>query len=81
MSDESFWVERAQSAEAKLSSLKQASEQALERIKNFKANFGVKERANGEIDIDFPKFVERLGEASAIELRRIIDERYRSGGG
>ncbi len=76
MSDESLWIERAQSAEAKLSTLKQASDQALERIKNFKLNFGVIERGNGEIDIDFNKLVERLGPESCLELRRIIDERY-----
>ena len=77
MSDESVWIERAQSAEARLSSLKQATEQAIERIKTFKANFGVKERANGEIDIDFAKLVQNLGRENAMELRRIIDERYK----
>ena len=77
MSDESVWIERAQSAEARLSSLKQATEQAIERIKIFKANFGVKERANGEIDIDFAKLVKNLGRENAMELRRIIDERYK----
>ena len=77
MSDESVWIERAQSAEARLSSLKQATEQAIERVKTFKANFGVKERANGEIDIDFAKLVQNLGRENAMELRRIIDERYK----
>ena len=77
MADESVWIERAQSAEARLSSLKQATEQAIERVKTFKANFGVKERANGEIDIDFAKLVQNLGRENAMELRRIIDERYK----
>jgi hypothetical protein len=77
MSDESVWIDRAQSAEAKLKSLQQAYEPALERVKAFKANFGVKERANGEIDIDFVKLVQNLGRENAMELRRIIDEYYK----
>ena len=77
MSDESVWIDRAQSAEAKLKSLQQAYEPALERVKAFKANFGVKERANGEIDIDFVKLVKNLGRENAMELRRIIDEYYK----
>lgn len=73
---DSHWIERAQSAEARLKTLQQAYEPALEKTRNFKANFGVKERSNGEIDIDFEKFVKKLGREAALELRRIIDEQY-----
>lgn len=73
---EAMWIERAQSAEAKLKTLKEAVEPALERIKVFKANFGIKERENGEIRIDFEKFVDRLGLEQALTLRKLIDERY-----
>ena len=76
MSEESVWIERAQSAEAKLSTIKQAYEPALERVKQFKANFGIKERGNGELVIDYDKFVDRLGMEGALELRKIIDEKY-----
>ena len=76
MSEESVWIEKAQSAEAKLATLKQAYEPALERVKQFKANFGVKERDNGELVINYEKFVERLGMEGALELRKIIDEKY-----
>lgn len=74
MSD--HWIDRAQSAEAKLKTLREAYEPALERVRNFKANFGIRERDNGEIVIDYDKFVTNLGESSAHELRRIIDEVY-----
>lgn len=80
MSDESIWIERAQSAEAKLKTLKDAYEPAIERVKNFKANFGIKERDNGEIVIDFEKFVDRLGLEQALTLRKLIDERYKVSG-
>ena len=74
MSD--MWIERAQSAEAKLNTLRQAQGAAIDRVKDFKANFGIRECDNGEIVIDFSKFVERLGAESSAELRKIIDEKY-----
>ena len=49
-------------------------------MKTFKANFGIKERADGEIVIDFDKFADRLGVEAALELRRVIDERYHVSG-
>lgn len=73
---ESFWVERAQAAEAQLKTLREAQGAAIERIKEFKANFGIRERGNGEIVIDFPKFVERLGAENAAELRKVMNEKY-----
>ena len=76
---ESFWVERAQSAEAQLKTMREAQGAAIERIKDFKANFGIRERDNGEIVIDFPKFVERLGPENSGELRKVIDEKYQNG--
>ena len=74
-----FWIERAQTAEAQLKTLREAQGKAIDRIKDFKANFGIRERDNGEIVIDFQKFTERLGIDSASELRKIIDEKYPSG--
>ena len=76
MADESFWIDRAQSAEAKLKTLEEAYKPALERVKDFKTNFGIRERDNGEIVIDFKKFAERLGAGPALELRKVIDETY-----
>lgn len=73
---EDMWRERAESAEARIATMKSNFEPAMERVKNFKMNFGVRERDNGEIDIDFEKMVEHLGEAGAMELRAVIDEKY-----
>lgn len=80
MSDESIWIEKAQSAEARIKTLEDAYRPALERVKEFKTNFGIRERSNGEIEIDFVKFVERLGVTSALELRKVIDETYHVSG-
>ena len=74
--DERYWIEQAQSCQAQLATLRDAYGPALERIKQFKANFGVTERSDGRIDIDFDKFAERIGIEGALELRRIIDEKY-----
>ncbi len=79
--NESDWIERAQTAEAKLITLKENYAPAIERVKEFKANFGVRERGNGEIVIDYEKFVERLGLEGALELRKVIDELYNVTGG
>lgn len=73
---EQMWIERAQTAEAQLASLKNSFEPALERVQMFKKNFGVRERSNGEIDIDFDILVDRIGPEGALELRAIIDEKY-----
>jgi hypothetical protein len=73
---EDIWMDRAQTAEAQLKTLREAQGAAIERIKDFKANLGIKERGNGEIVIDFPKFVERLGQEGSAALRKIIDEKY-----
>lgn len=73
--EDSYWVERAQSAEAKLKTIEDAYRPALERVKEFKTNFGVREKSDGEIDIDFEKFVDRLG-AAALDLRDVINEKY-----
>lgn len=80
MSDELFWMERAQSAEAKLTTMKESHEKAVEKVREFKTNFGVKERSDGSIDIDFDKFTQALGIEPAFELRAIIDETYQISG-
>ena len=73
---EDMWRERAQSAEGLLVTMKESLALTVERVRGFKGNFGIKERQDGEIVIDYDKFVERLGLKGALELRAIIDERY-----
>ncbi len=73
-------LHRAQTAEAQLQTVKDQYAPAIDRIQEFKKNFGVKERSNGQIDIDFDKFVERLGIEGWLELRTIGDERWRVSG-
>jgi len=74
--DESHWISRAQAAEAQLKTLKAAQEPVLERIRNFKANFGLRERSDGAIVINYEHFVQALGAAAALELRAEIDKHY-----
>jgi len=76
-----YWVDRAQSAEAKLATMKENLEPVLDKVKRFKANFGIRESSDGTIDIDFDKFVERLGPEACLDLRRVIDEKYNISGG
>ena len=80
MSDESMWIERAQSAEARLHTATQVSAAALTRIKEFKTNFGIREKQDGSIEIDYGKFVARLGAGGWLELRAIGDEHWQVSG-
>jgi hypothetical protein len=72
-----FWQDRAQTAEAVNITLKEASAAALGRIKEFKANFGIREKQGGIIEIDFDKFVTNIGAASALELKKVIEDTYK----
>ncbi len=74
------WIERAQSAETKLVAMKESMGAALERVKEFKKNFGIRERQDGSLEIDFDKFATNLGVESCIELRRVIDDIYKISG-
>jgi hypothetical protein len=76
MSDESMWIERAQSCEASLKAYKHANAAAVERVKAFKTAFGLRETSDGSIVINFDKFVLALGEAQANELRDVIEKTY-----
>lgn len=70
------WIERAQSAEAQLQTMRQSKDAALNRIRDFKTNFGLRELDTGQIVIEYDKFVASLGKDNALELRVIIDEQY-----
>lgn len=76
MADESYWVERAQSAEAKLQTVQEAAERMKERVRSVKDTLGARERSDGSFDIDFDKLVANLGVDNVLEIRRIIDEQY-----
>jgi len=78
--DAQFWIEKLKDVETRFETYRQANGAAVDRVKRFKANFGVKEASNGEISIDFVKLSEGLGLESAMELRQVIDETYRVSG-
>lgn len=74
MADEKYWIDKAQSLEAQNKTLRDQYAPAIERVKAFKANFGVKEKADGSIVVDYEKFARNLGPEGWLELRRIGDE-------
>ena len=78
MSDQ--WMERAQTAEALLITQKETLGAAIERVKDFKKNFGIREKQDGSIEIDFDKFAKNLGVDSCLELRKVIDDIYQLSG-
>ena len=74
MDSDNVLLSRAQSAEAKYNTLKENVEPLKVRVQQFKDNFGIREKADGSIDIDFEKMVARLGPVACLELRAVIDE-------
>jgi hypothetical protein len=75
--DDNTALSQRDDALAKLATLRQAYEPALERVQEFKKNFGVRERSDGSIVVDYEKFAEAIGVDGALELRAIIDEKYK----
>ena len=80
MSDESMWIERAQSAEASLTTCRGQIDRVKEKLRGMMELLGGRERADGTIDIDFGKLVANLSLEHALELRAAIDERHRISG-
>jgi hypothetical protein len=77
---ESYWIERAQSAEAALSTCRDNQDRVKEKLRGMMETLGAKERGNGTIDIDFVALVGRLSLEHALELRAAIDEAHRISG-
>lgn len=76
MSDDSIWIERAQSAEAKLKALQAQVDPLRERVRDVMAALCAREQRDGSFSIDYTAFVTKLGPDSAGDLRTIIDEKY-----
>jgi len=77
---EQDWIERAQTAEALLLTQKESMGAAIERVKEFKKTAGIREKQDGSLEIDFDKFVTKLGAESCLELRKVIDDVYKVSG-
>lgn len=77
---EDFWIERAQSAEAKLGTCQDQIERLKEKYRNIVDTFAAKERSDGTIDIDFAKLAGLLSLEHALELRSALDETHRISG-
>jgi RNA binding exosome subunit len=74
--DESHWITRAQDAESKLNTLQQQVERIKEDARSILETFSARKKGNGSFDINFEKFVSNIGQESAMEIRKIIDETY-----
>ena len=76
MSEDSFLVERAQTAEAKLNTLQQTVDRIREDARTVLETFAARKQGDGSFNIDYEKFIENIGPEGAAELRQIIDEQY-----
>ena len=76
MSDDP-WIERAQSAEARLVTCQQNIERVKEKYRGLLETLAAKERSDGTVVIDFEALAERLSLEHALELRAAIDAKHR----
>jgi hypothetical protein len=75
MSD-SYYLERAQSAEAKYATLQNSVERIKQDARDVLECFSARKKSDGTFDIDYEKFIERLGRDACLELKKVIDEQY-----
>lgn len=73
---EDEWRERAQSCEAKLTTLKGNVERVQEDARTILETFCARKKSDGSFDIDWEKFVERIGDEQALILADIIKEKH-----
>lgn len=73
---EDVWRERAETAEAQITTAKEATENVRAKMRSFSETFGIKGTMSGDLRINFDKLVEVIGVEQALELRKIIDEKY-----
>lgn len=78
--NDSHWIERAQSAEAKNASYQEVIDKLKDKIRGLKETFGARELSDGQLDINYEKLVGQLDIKSALELRTTIDNMHRISG-
>lgn len=80
MADEGTWIDRAQTAEAKVTTITAQVERLKSEVRAIHEAFGSRKKSDGSYEIDYEAFVARLGVDGALEIRRIIDETYSMSG-
>lgn len=76
MADESYWVDQAQTWQAKYTTLESQLAPLKEKARVIKEALCAQEKSDGSFDIDFEALVTRLGAEGALELRNTIDSVY-----
>ena len=77
---EDFWIERAQTAEAKLSTMQGNVDTLKAKCRYVKDMLCARETTEGAMDIDFDALVQKLPVDQALELRAAIDQHHRISG-
>lgn len=72
--------ERAESAEARNSTLREQNDHLKEKVRQVQETLCARERGDGSFVIDYQAFIERLGVEQALVLRGYIDATYNVSG-
>ena len=76
---ESHFRERAETAEAALSTARSANKPLKEEVQKIKETFGIRKRGD-RYQINYDTLVKAIGFEGALELRKIIDAAYNVSG-
>jgi hypothetical protein len=60
--------------------MQQGLDRLKEKLRGLLETFGARELSGGRIDIDYDKFLDRLGVEAWLELRRTGDDKFRVSG-
>ena len=74
---ESYWIERAQSAEAKLATCQGSQDRLKEEARTVMETLCARKKGDGSFVIDFAALAARLPLDQALDLRAAIDEAHR----
>jgi len=73
---EVVWMERAQSCEARLSTMKDQQDRLKEDAQYILETFGARKKQDGSFDINYQKFVDMLGPEQAKAVSGMIEMTY-----
>lgn len=73
---EDEWREKAQSCEARFTTIKDNQDRIQEDARTVLETFCARKKSDGSFDIDWEKFIERIGDEQASVVAEIIKEKY-----
>ena len=78
--EDGYWVDRAQTAEAKLATCQENQDRVIEKFRDMMETLAARELSDGSVDIDFVALAGKLSLEHALALRQAIDDHHHISG-